>query len=812
MSHKSLFEGGFGPVMLPVIPPSAPIAPGSTVTDPGKTPGKLTGNGWVGVNLKKTECATLKEAETRDGWGASVGFACGRLGLVGLDNDIGDPAINDKVRALLYAHGIGYVLRGVFSATHNKELYLFRVVEDVTGEPIEIASKDIRLEYQGAKTAIQILGAGKQFVVEGTHVSTGQPYFCSPALTTFDDLPMVAQPVFDVFIQALQAELPGWGCKLTSNVQNLAKGRAARYEGQQAQTEQELREWLALVPNTLADFPGRDEWVEMLYAIYGASDGLEWGRNLWLEWCDAVQQQPGLPEAYWDRIDPKEVRSGMGFIRHKARQKAPGRAAQLDFQHVPDIDPELLEQAAKTSNLWPILKRRFVYMTSISRFVDTFTGQDMSPEALDLQMLSKAGTLAAQINATGPAAKSFTRMLMGQDDRTVVETQSYHPGRPRIMDGEHDTLVFNRWRPGFTQLRPNTTRAHVQPWIDLVTHVCGDPASAEQAIKWWAFVVQYPDRKPNWHQVFISKPGIGKDMMLRPYIFAIGQRNTAMIGSDELTTAFNEYLEKRAVIANEMKQRGGGGGKTGHDVANELKKYLTAPPDTITVNRKGLRPYEIPNLTAWTFLSNEDNPIYVSEGDRRLWIVDNRAANKLAASEYDKLAAWLSVNMLTVATFLAEYPLTDADKQAIMGEAPMTQAKRALVALNRNPVEVAVEQIIEEARAGVGPLACGVCTMADVSALLAERGLNVGTQYVSRHLRSIPGVRPVKEDPRTLGAAAIKHKGRGLRLWLLGDQDEDGHDLTNLTTQQLADLYETKKWAFPSASVLTFPSVSAPVV
>jgi hypothetical protein len=129
----------------------------------------------VGVNLKKTECATVKEAEARDNWGASVGFACGRLGLVGLDNDIGDVGVNANVRALLAAHGIEYVLRTVDDPNHSKELYVLRVVEDVTGEPVEIASKDIRVEFQGAKTAIQIIGAGKQFVVEGTHVGTGCP-------------------------------------------------------------------------------------------------------------------------------------------------------------------------------------------------------------------------------------------------------------------------------------------------------------------------------------------------------------------------------------------------------------------------------------------------------------------------------------------------------------------------------------------------------------------------------------------------------------------------------------------------------------
>jgi hypothetical protein len=67
---------------------------------------------------------------------------------------------------------------------------------------------------------------------------------------------------------------------------------------------------------------------------------------VWLEWCAAVPQTPGLPEAYWDRIKPDEVRSGMGWIRSQARRNAPGKAAMLEFKYAPDIDPAVLAAAS----------------------------------------------------------------------------------------------------------------------------------------------------------------------------------------------------------------------------------------------------------------------------------------------------------------------------------------------------------------------------------------------------------------------------------------------------------------------------------
>ena len=811
MSHEALFRAGFGPIMLPVIPPNAIIAPNSTVTDPGKTPGKLRGTGWVGVNLKRTDCPSLAEAQQRDQWGASIGFVCGRLGMVCLDNDIGDETVNEKVRALLAQHGIEYVRRSVDDANHKKEAYFFRVVEEIMGTPVEIASKDIRVEFNGQKTAIQILGCGKQFVVEGEHVKTGKPYVCEPALTTFNDVPRVSQPQFEAFIADLQLHLPLWGCTPLSHVATFHTTRAARHEGQVADSEEELREWLEMVPNTEEAFPGRDEWVEMLYAIYGACDGQPWGLIVWQDWCEPVAQQPGLPEAYWGRIDPKDVRSGLGFIRRKARINAPGRAAMLDFKNVPDVDPQVLLAAAMAkSDLWPLLKRRFCYIMATNRFVDTFTGQDMSSEALDLKMLSQLPDLAALMPAgTNTRNASFTKLLMSQPDRLVAESMTYDPGKPRIMDGEHDTLVFNLWRPGFSQLLPNVTMAGVQPWIDFLAFIYGGLANAMTAIKWMAFVIQHPDKKPNWHQMLITKPGIGKDMMLRPFIYAVGVKNTSMIGVDEVTSTFNEYLQARLVVLNEAKQRGGSGGKNSHDTANEMKKYLTCPPDKITVNRKGLRPYSIANKTCWIFTSNEDNPLYLGEDDRRFWVVDNRGADKLPSAEYTRMDRWINNNLHAVATFLAEYPLTSADMDLLLYEAPMTAAKKALISLNRDPIDTALTEIVEDARMGSGPLACLVATSNDLMEALRERGLMVNHARFGRRLRQIAGCVPAHEDPNQPNSAgAVWHKGRVLRIWRLGDKDAQGNDLTKLSKTQLADLYESKKYNFPAASVLPFPATN----
>lgn len=817
MSHEGFFNAGFGPLMLPVIPPNATISPNSTVTDAGKTPGKLGRDGWHGVNLKTTSCASLKEAKLWDKWGASMGFACGREGLVILDVDVGDLDFNEKFCVLLAKHGVlAAPIRRVDDPQHHKFAVLVRVVQDVTGEPVAIPSRDIRFGWKDQdKTAVQILGVGKQAVIEGLHAKTLKPYVTTPALTSLDAIPMLTEEEFHAFVQEFESALPAWGAKPLSTHKASAPRGARRHETETC-CEEELREWLELVPNTLAQFPGRDEWVQMLYAIYGASEGAPGGKSLWLEWCEAVPQTPGLPEAYWDRIENiDEVRSGMSAIRHWARKNAPGKAAAIDFRHAPDADVTAMPTSGNPQ-LWDRLRERFLFARKLNRFIDKLTGSLVYKEALDTELAYMLPELRAAMPAgtDKETLRSFTTMLTSFKSRVVVDGLTYHPGKPRVMDGKGDTLLFNQWRPGVVNLPRKIASADVQKWLALNEFVWGGPVNAEVMLKWMAFVIQFPDRKPNWHPLLMSKQGIGKDTMLKPLLYALGGDNYASIGTDTLSGNFTQFLETKLVFVNEAKQRSGGGGKSSHDIYNDVKKYLAIPMEQVEVNKKGLLPYSIPNLTAWVFFSNEDNPLAIGEGDRRIFVVDNRAVDKKDPTYYADVIAWLdNSGVEKVAGYLLDYPLTAADIALIQGPAPQSAAKDALVALNGNPVISALHALVADSRLGVGPTPSMIVTASDLIACLKEQGLHASAVQLGRWLQQIPGCAPVLPDPRNPNlAGAIVRKGKGYRLWRLGDKDPQGHDLASLTAVQAAELYETGKWSFPAATVTMLPTKNLAVV
>ena len=276
--------------------------------------------------------------------------------------------------------------------------------------------------------------------------------------------------------------------------------------------------------------------------------------------------------------------------------------------------------------------------------------------------------------------------------------------------------------------------------------------------------------------------------MLVPVIYAVGARNAREVSADDLASQWTDYLEFKLVYVSETRQHTRGN-KSSHDVMNDLKTYLADKPAVVGVHRKGRDKYAIPNLTAWVFFSNEHMPLYLAEGDRRLWIIENFAADKKSPDYYEKLHKWLEKNKALVASYLMDYPLTNADIQMFKGAAPDTAAKQRLIAANRDPVLVALEEIIEDAKYGVGHPTL-VVTLEDIEADLKGRvKYPPGRPHLGRYMRQV-GARPVSESPS--GEARPVRGVNQKRLWILADKDADGRSYVGLSPKEAAEIFNLK--------------------
>lgn len=794
------YTAGFGPILIPVTPPGAPHDPGIDASDMGKCPGVLRGDRWVPVGVPTFPPPSYEEVKFWDDWGANVGFALGRgTGLFAIDCDADDPVAASAVHAVLCRRFPALLWRTV--PGRYRCLYPLRCPEPVRTSQMKFRSAT-------GEFKIDILGEGRQFVAAGTHVS-GRPYEWSDRVFDAEDgwlqFPIVEGAALRDLVDEIVAELEGIGWERVAGARNVVTtGTAGNVTPRtpEVATEHELGRWLALTPNGENDpqFEDRNDWVAMAHAIWGATSGSPRGKEIWLAWCDQRSQEPGSAERVWDTIRPGSVHAGIDWIRTKARERSPRMAAQLDFELAPPVDPQLLEQiaaGAATGAIWPHILPRYVWVSAKAMFHDLVTGVSHSKTGLDMAMGKLVRTLRNECQALFPGGgwKTFSQLFSAHPDCVVADDFTYHPGQPRLTQGPNGQVLVNLWREHRFRHVPNVTENDIRPWLDHMGFVFGKDAY-RRMLRYFALVVRYPGIKPNYAPLVMTAPGLGKDTALLPVIYAVGPNNAREVTPDQLANQWTDFLEVRLIYVSETRQHARGA-KSSHDVMNDLKSFLADKPEMVGVNKKGQGVYQVPNLSAWVFFSNEARPVYLAEGDRRIWVIDNMTVKPKDPAYYENLNAWLSANKQKIASFLRDYALTAKEIAEFKGRAPDTAAKYELIASNRDPVVAALADIIEEAKAGA-LFPSLVVRMEDVEGELRHRvRIAPSRGILSSHLRSL-GARPVAADNRG-GAALVRLSSQTgqnsvVRLWVLGDRDEKGRDYSTIQPRDAAHAYLDGKW------------------
>jgi hypothetical protein len=105
-------------------------------------------------------------------------------------------------------------------------------------------------------------------------------------------------------------------------------------------------------------------------------------------------------------------------------------------------------------------------------------------------------------------------------------------------------------------------------------------------------------------------------------------------------------------------------------LANKLKPVIAAPPEMLSVNRKGLAPYNLVNRLAVLAFSNDRVPLSLESGDRR-WFATWSSASRISPaaashiwswfgdSGYDLIANWLFLRDVSAFNPAAPAPMTD---------------------------------------------------------------------------------------------------------------------------------------------------------
>ena len=287
------------------------------------------------------------------------------------------------------------------------------------------------------------------------------------------------------------------------------------------------------------------------------------------------------------------------------------------------------------------------------------------------------------------ASVAYDELRQDKGARILVG-MTYAAGE-NVLCAREGHVYANRWRDA----RPMANGGDAGPWLRHVERMIPDAAEREHVLNVMACKVQHANKKINHAILHAGKPGSGKDTMWAPFFWAIGGdslANVYQVKNDEITSQWGYSLESEVIVIQELRQAEA---KDRRALENQLKPIIAAPPELLTVNRKGMHPYQALNRVFVLAFSNERVAINLPSDDRR-WFVVWSEANRMSEAESSALWAWYhSGGFAAVASWLhardvsafnpgASPMMTEA--KAIMVEAGMSGAESFLVELMRGRV------------------------------------------------------------------------------------------------------------------------------
>jgi len=845
----TLFDGGFGEVMVPVTAVGGIISPRPDKPllkrDMGKAPGLLTGDGWVPVGCDKEYYKAREHVPFIKQMGGNLGLRSGLpLGLLWIDNDQGEE-FSSIIEGVFRDAGIDPLRRYVEHPKHKRDAFLLALT-DMVG-PVEVANRDVWFRKGVMKDKIQVLARHKHAVAWGVHNGTFQPYVWNRNIVTVDDVPVVNVSDWANMYGKIISEIEALGWTLESGQRTMtAQAPQARQAPQAPQAQgqtpniqasaihaihslasighnssmatatpdmaiatrgayHEVLEILMLIPNDPAKassdlnryFDLYENYIRVAYMIFGALGNTADARNLWLQWAHQRPQSPqDHPERVWSSVanQPTVVVGMSHLVMLVQRFGNAGKWAEHLFATVPDIpdDPNdpLDGRLKEMLDTWA-----FAYASD--NYVNLVDNAVLSRPAFNALLAAQVPEF--NVASRGYALKKRQRLPRMSDlfdplPKRQTRKLTYAPGDPVLIPVGPQEFDINTWRPSPHGKMKGVTALQVGRWLDHVEFVLGSLEERDRFLRWCAYAVQFPERKANWHWLVMSVEGFGKDTMLKPVCLAVGPKNYIPISIFDLGREFNYYAEKKMVVISETKQVNTVTASAHDTYAVRLKPLLASPPDHIVVNRKNRQEFEVANRHALFMFSNEKNPLWLGDGSRRVHVIDRMDEPVKSPRYYARLNDELDKGLAELAaSYLHSYPLPANIDVEMHGVAPDTPAKQALQAMNHDPLRDALEEIVDDARLGAIFPTLLVTPDELLGVVKARTSMNTTATAVNRHLMSIKGVRPVTKDPSHIGPGTTSARKGNIRihkrLWRLGDKTHDGVDLVQMSNSALVLFY-----------------------
>lgn len=516
--------------------------------------------------------------------------------------------------------------------------------------------------------------------------------------------------------------------------------------------DDELREKLMLIP-AQDDYDG---WMQIGMALYHQYDGSDIGRDLWHDWSELVygdEYDAKEIDDKWDKgklyIDGKGRAPITARLIIKLAKEGEEEAAAQEFEEVKQLMakcqdvPALKKVAEKIKKMELDVPTREALIGKLQERFKTVTGTtldkakaramvrheskiDETPKWLEDWMYLKGedkffNSSTGEMITQSAFNTAHARYLLTKQDVAegkamperlpshyasnivqvpVLSGKRYMPGMSSVfkMDGLRYANTYSELCLPEVPDEDELTKADRKN-IEIVkahfTHLFPDPREARILLDYIAFIVQNPGQRKRWAVLLQGTEEDGKTFFAMLLGAVLGSTNVRMVGPKTVQTDFNGWAEgQQVVFIEEIRLHG----HNRYDVLNQVKPLITN--DVIEIHRKGVDPYNIPNMASYLLATNFRDALPLNENDSRYFVLFSRFQTKAALKAfkaehphyYSDLYSALADSAGALRGWLLEHEIGPEVRSG--GRAPDSRAKEYMAMMAKPEEQQAIEEIL----------------------------------------------------------------------------------------------------------------------
>lgn len=423
--------------------------------------------------------------------------------------------------------------------------------------------------------------------------------------------------------------------------------------------------------------------------------------------------------------------------------------------------------------------REWAFLSAEGVFCHVHTGDRMGRAPFDLVMTNDTPIIETidgkgeTKNVRFPPAKTLVDFC----DGLVCSRTMYRPDVDEMKVWVDGVLHLNSYLPASVPGAAPDWKQH-DAWQAARDHIHNIiPDGAETIIKWMAHNVQKPGKKILWAPILIGQQGDGKTTIGSILQQAMGRRNVAAVGPEELFSDFTSWAEGACVrVLEELHQEGG----SRSSVVEKLKAPITNAE--VPVVGKGEKGRSVVNVTNYMGLTNHMDGLRIPEGDRRFGVWKTRFKDRgqvlreLTKEYWRRLHSAIGNHPEVLRGWLLSVDLDGFDPF----DAPsMTDAKAGMIEASRSPLQADIREAIALGALGVGRDVIATDALNDAVKLIGNRSVNTTT------LANI-----LREMGWAKHSLTVKWNGKNRRVYFVpGDWSDglEGQALSSALRHRLQD-------------------------